>query len=432
MKAAVLITLIAVTSVVCSAQDPSVVMPGVLIPPSIQQGLPSSQMPTTQNGILQNVPAQTGIPSGVQIDPQVKKLEDLKANLTSGELKNAVQNLTPQQVQQLKTSLGISSDDLQNISVDRIAYWARQAQSVGIDWQSLPEADKAQIVKMSQQRLDQQRVIDANNAPFQLVGNALKKLPGYLYPDGLTPATPKSILMAAQSVGKIVISDGSLFGTGWVIKDGVIATNCHVALQLLGAGQGDIPPGTLIDFSGSDAIDKTQAFTISGVLFLSQEKGLDIALLEISTASIGTGAPPPVPLHISDLKSLPVSGYFVGYASGAQGSASFETDQLATAISRVGKSAKISSTATFSAEMVFADFAVLLHDASTQYGSSGSPLLDTTGSVVGIHDCCNSPADFVGGGSCASTTAVTPFNNQSIASSSFMSVPDLKRALSTQ
>jgi len=358
-----------------------------------------------------------------------QQIEQLNVQTSADVLKSAVANLTPGQVAAVEAYFGIPSGALPNIPADRIAYWAQQAQATGVDWNNLPLDVKEKIISLSQQRLDVQRVIDINNPPFAIDGMKIKRILGLTY--GLQDQLnlPPAVLIAAQSVGKIEDSNGTLLGTAWVVKDGVVATNCHVAVPLMAAGQGAIPANTVIDFSGTDSADKSLTFTVTGSAFVSREKGFDVALLTVSKTSVGSGAVLPPPLHLLNVKTLPIKGYFIGYASGTQHSASFDTEQLANAISALGKSAKIGSTANLTALISFGDFSVLLHDASTHFGSSGSPLLDELGNVLSIHDCCNAASDFTGGNSCASTTSVTPFNNQSVTVSSFSTAADIKTIL---
>jgi S1-C subfamily serine protease len=359
----------------------------------------------------------------------VQQIEQLNVPASPDGLKNAIAGLSPGQVAAVKAYFGISNGALSNISADRIAYWAQQAQAAGVDWANLPVEVKEYVISLSEQRVQLQRVIDINNPPFAIDNLGIKKIVGLTYGPQFQLSLPPAVLTAAQSVGKIEDSNGTLIGTAWVIKDGIVATNCHVALPLLGAGLGSIPASTVIDFSGTDSGDKSLTFAVTGTAFVSSEKGFDVALLTVSKTSVGSAAALPPPLHLRNVDTLPIKGYSIGYATRTLHSATFDTDQLATAIPAVGRSAKIGSTANLAALVAFGDFSVLLHDASTHFGSSGSPLLDENGNVLSIHDCCNVATDFTGGNSCASTTAVTPFNNQSITVSSFAKVADIQNIL---
>jgi hypothetical protein len=358
-----------------------------------------------------------------------QQIQNLGQQLAPHQLQNLEDQLTPQQADSLKQQLGLDPGDLPDIPAHEVADWAQKLQSGGIDWKELPPEQKKKVVQFLSQREQTQRVIDVDNPPYVLLPTGPQPISGLSYTSLKNFIVPTAVLKAADSVGRIENSSGDLIGTAWVVKNGVVATNCHVALQLLGAGGGSVPANTVVDFESQDTHIGSREFEVTGTLFVSNEKGLDIALLAVSKTSKISDAALPPPLSLAALNALPLSGYFVGYASGTQQSSSLDTDELMHALSRLGKSSKISSPVNISALISFSDFGVLLHDASTHYGSSGSPLLNSSGQVVAVHDCCNVASDFIGGNTCASTTVVTPYNNQAIGVDAFTTVAEIKQAL---
>lgn len=362
-----------------------------------------------------------------------QQIENLGQKVAPQQLENLEDQLTPQQMENLKQLFGIQPGDLPNIPVHDIADWVQKLQADGVDWSKLPPDVRRQTISWLDQRVRTQRVIEVENPPYLLLPGGPQPIAGLPYTSTKQQfIVPPAVLKAAGSVGRIEDSVGNLVGTAWVVKEGIVATNCHVALQLLGAGGGAIPSETVVDFEAKDVHSGSgHKFAITNALFVSKQKGLDIALLTVNKTSKNSRAVLPPPLTLRELDAVPVGGYFVGYASGTQKSSSFDTDQLRHALSKLGKSAKISSPVDLAALVSFSDFGVVLHNASTHYGSSGSPLLDASGQVVAVHDCCNVASDFIGGDTCASTTVVTPYNNQAITAGAFDTVAEIKKALTS-
>jgi hypothetical protein len=122
----------------------------------------------------------------------------------------------------------------------------------------------------------------------------------------LTEAQTNRILTRAQSVGRIEVKNGlqySLVATGFVIRAGLVATNCHVVQQVAApvgtAGSFVLnPSGTLlIDFGDGPTHDPGNEFQIRS-LRPCPGTGLDVAFMETDAASIDSLHPMPPPLAL--------------------------------------------------------------------------------------------------------------------------------------
>lgn len=120
------------------------------------------------------------------------------------------------------------------------------------------------------------------------------------------------IAKVARSVGRINAKVGfpDYAGTGWVVADGLIATNKHV-LELLAGRSTPLADGTwplrqpvTIDFAAEFQIARERSFKVTGVKFASPDSingilkpsNLDIAILTVETNNGTEDLPPPLPL----------------------------------------------------------------------------------------------------------------------------------------
>ncbi len=195
------------------------------------------------------------------------------------------------------------------------------------------------------------------------------------------------------AVGRIEVDDGAGYrhsGTGWVIAEGVIATNRHVA-EIFARKRGDggdflmtflgTPYRARIDFR--EEYEETEHFEvpIEEVIFLEDaDRALpDIALLRLAKHG---GLPAPIPLLQTPPRSR-ADVAVIGYPA-------FDP--------RYGLSAEEAARAVFGAvydvkrlspgSLVGEDGAswFFAHDATTLGGNSGSVVLDVeTGYAVGMH-----------------------------------------------
>src|SRR5260370_15101611 len=320
-------------------------------------------------GNLKKINPQFGKPEDInlqdfgnlnELTPQ--QLEYLK-KLTPEQLENLEGQLTPQQKEELKQL--IADVQLPSTPANKGAGWVERLQEDGVDWNKIPQDVREHLWHWLEEREKTQRVIDVGNPPYSLPQEGPVQIPGLQYMETKQFIVPQAVLMAADSVGRIEDSSGNLIGTAWVIKDGIVVTNCHVALQLLASGS--IPPDIFVDFEPSDTHTGSREFALINALYVSHQKGLDLALLTVSKTSKNSSSNLPPPLPVKGINTFPMTGYFVAYARGTQKSSTFDTALFVQALSNLGKSSRIGSSLDIAALASFGSFGVLLHNASTHY-----------------------------------------------------------------
>lgn len=130
----------------------------------------------------------------------------------------------------------------------------------------------------------------------------------------------------ARSVGRLEIRVGdrhTIEGTAFVVRDSLLATNCHVltAFATLTRGAWAVTGDVRVDFGDGPVHNESAEFRVTGVETLPQVRGLDIAVLRVSARSIdGTRQlPPALPLHAAQLSpalaGTPLPIGIVGYPS---------------------------------------------------------------------------------------------------------------------
>ena len=220
-----------------------------------------------------------------------------------------------------------------------------------------------------------------------------------------TGADADRVLRRAASVGRIEIAEAQVHvGTGFVVADGLIATNCHM-LSKIGQrqpnGQWALAPNTryLIDFGGVRSHQRTREHVIEGVAAYSLKPFMDVALLKVSLRSVSGdhNLPEPIPLRTSrlDMTGMPLKVSVVGYPNLLAPAS--EVDRLTRQLFLPIWESSIDHVKVLSPGEVIGidphgDIDFLDHIASTQEGQSGSPVLDAaTGEAVGLHFCCSTP-----------------------------------------
>ena len=213
----------------------------------------------------------------------------------------------------------------------------------------------------------------------------------------------------AQAVGRIEIEGTSLrlIGTGFAVRDGVIATNRHVLEAIAaqdpavgGAGEWVLKAGVRIDFKGEadQEADPCRQFPIARVLFAGPDPigedahpgKLDLALLALAPGAAATfpkplapAAPAVSPAHNAHLY---VMGFPAQPPPGAEsGRVLRQVFGRVYGVKRWAPGLVSSALGTVAGDV--APPRTFAHDTSTLLGSSGSCVIDLAdgGSLVGLH-----------------------------------------------
>lgn len=194
-----------------------------------------------------------------------------------------------------------------------------------------------------------------------------------------------SIERTALSVGRVEVDGNPLIpyaGTGWMVADGVVMTNRHVAKVFASADGGTwvFEPGISAGLSWADDPDATggQAFMVKSVIGVHPR--FDLALLEVA-APDGATAPPPVDIASEVTDNLDRRRvYTLGYPA-------FDPRNGAEAMRRVfGDVYNVKRLQPGEVMAVRPDEGVFHHDCSTLGGNSGSCVIDLDSNLVlGLH-----------------------------------------------
>ncbi len=195
------------------------------------------------------------------------------------------------------------------------------------------------------------------------------------------------------SVGRIELSGHPRYpwvGTGWLIKGtNIVVTNRHVANIFSSRRKKSFGINTdyrgnvlsvNIDFKEEHEIAEENEFQIKKVIHVAENDEPDIALLEVNPVN-EKGKSLPEGLEISQNVSQPHDNvYVVGYPAYDPIEEIKIYDFIFKGISDVKRLAPGDIFPSSAASYIY------MHDCSTWYGNSGSPLVDlNTGKVVGIH-----------------------------------------------
>lgn len=190
------------------------------------------------------------------------------------------------------------------------------------------------------------------------------------------------------SVGRIEVKNHPNYewvGTGWVVADGVVVTNRHVAQEFSRKANGAIefavnhenretrPRIDLREeYRQSDEIE----FRVVRVLYIEESPGPDIAFLEVAFSG-ATPTPQPIPLasSVSAGANVAVIGYPAWDGRRNDPAVMKEVFDDIYDVKRLQPGTIVTEASE-----------IITHDCSTLGGNSGSPLIDlTTGEAVGLH-----------------------------------------------
>ena len=204
----------------------------------------------------------------------------------------------------------------------------------------------------------------------------------------LAPTKAKLEAKVIPAVGRIEFvghPDFDWGGTGWLLEGNIVVTNRHVA-SLVAQKQGGrlafrrgangFPMQVRIDFREEYGSDEAEELFVDRIEYLADPGQPDIALLRIGTPST---LPAPLVLAGRDAASGTHIGV-IGYPA---------IDSQRNPIANIRDIFKdIYDVKRFAPGLVSStsDANVLMHDASTMGGNSGSPVVSLeTGEVVGLH-----------------------------------------------
>ena len=200
-----------------------------------------------------------------------------------------------------------------------------------------------------------------------------------------------TIAPAVNAIGRIEVknhpSGFDYMGTGWVIDEGVIVTNRHVALSFAARGGEGFtfltgfdrknPIAVDIDFLEEFGNPVQQPLNISRVLYIAKDNEPDVAFLQLEPATASLN-PRPIRLG-SSLIPQNVMVAIIGYpARDNRIPDAALMDRIFGEVYNKKRLAPGFSTG-FARQSI-------QHDCSTLGGNSGSPLIDlATGEVCGLH-----------------------------------------------
>ena len=183
-----------------------------------------------------------------------------------------------------------------------------------------------------------------------------------------------SVVSVTTDVFRSDFTEGQGVGTGFVVAEGVVVTNCHV-----------IEGASKITVSTSDERpERFDARVIGG------DCENDLAVLEIDAPDA-----PTVALAESSEIRLGQRVVALGYALGLEGGPTVTTG-IVSSLSRTIQAEDPGCPATACPDGVRTYPSVIQTDAAINPGNSGGPLVDMEGRVVGINSAGNDGAENIG------------------------------------
>ncbi|MCC6294155.1 MAG: DNA/RNA non-specific endonuclease [Bryobacterales bacterium] len=195
---------------------------------------------------------------------------------------------------------------------------------------------------------------------------------------------------AIRAVGRIELEHHPVFqwvGTGWLVAEGVVATNRHVA-QEFGRLSGEKfvfkssfgePLSAWIDFLGEYGRAESRDFPLVDILYIEEDSGADLAFLRVAPGAVpGKGLASPIGLSARPARvNAPVA--VIGYP--ARDSRIPDAALMDRTFGDVYDKKRLAP-----GRITGAAPGLLLHDCSTLGGNSGSVVLDLdTGEAAGLH-----------------------------------------------
>jgi S1-C subfamily serine protease len=181
-------------------------------------------------------------------------------------------------------------------------------------------------------------------------------------------------------------------GTGWMVGDGIVVTNRHVANEFASRGNGGFgfrqnfgapPVRASIDWRHEYLQSEESSFRVDEVLWIEPEGSLDVALLRIETQETdGNRVPRAVDLMTrGEIDAAGVGAWVAVVGYPAQDSRNDTADQqrIFDGIYNVKRLAPGQLTAVVAEDLLY-------HDATTLGGNSGSVVIGLdSGKALGLH-----------------------------------------------
>jgi hypothetical protein len=217
----------------------------------------------------------------------------------------------------------------------------------------------------------------------------------------LGPASPvwAAVIKAAKpridaaipAVGRIELNDADLpwAGTGWLVADGIVVTNRHVAREFArrdpNGGRFIFKPGLLgprisadIDFLEEENRLDSAEHPITSILWIAGEDEADVAFLRVTAAPGGPALPRPIKLATEIAVDATIAA--IGYP------ARDPTIRDQDLVIRVFGDDVYEKKRLSPGKLMSVEADRLKHDCSTLGGNSGSVLLDLqSGEAIGLH-----------------------------------------------
>ncbi len=198
---------------------------------------------------------------------------------------------------------------------------------------------------------------------------------------------------AIAGVGRIDLKNHRLeyAGTGWVVAPGIAVTNRHVAEEFAtrtgggfafrDAGYGRMV-GASIDWRREHQRGEESLTPVTGVAWIEDDKGPDVALLRIGATDLA-GQPPPQPLTLMDEVEI---GGSVDAWTAVIGYPAFDSRNDRADQQRIYDGIYNVKRLSPGRILSVSPDGLLTHDATTLGGNSGSVVVDlATGKAVGLH-----------------------------------------------
>jgi V8-like Glu-specific endopeptidase len=197
-----------------------------------------------------------------------------------------------------------------------------------------------------------------------------------------------AINAAIPAVGRIELNNSDIpwAGTGWMISEGIIATNRHVADLFVEQGKLVFKRGFLagsmssdIDFIEEEGRSNSAEHPITSILWVAKRDEVDVAFLRVERAASGPELPKPI--RLAEKNAAP--GDLIGAIGYPARDSNIRDQRMVVGIfgDDVYEKKRFAPGKVISVEGVR-----LKHDCSTLGGNSGSVLLNLkTGEAVGIH-----------------------------------------------